>query len=118
MPEESTDVLAFLSDESIVVASRTGTEWSTYGANEDSDSLGYTRLGRITYVIAEVSHWAPLPEPPEVSPAPILGRAEPAPPVKGRVEFVAERIVSAEEVDGLRPDDVVVINGIRFRRDG
>lgn len=51
------------------------------------------------YGPANVTHWMPLPAPPDEKP--IVGRSEPAPPVEGRVEFVAERIVSAEEVDAV-----------------
>ncbi len=69
MPEESTDVLAFVSEgergDSAVVASRTGAEWATWGAHPEDDGLCYESLGRVTYVVARVTHWMPIPAPPE-----------------------------------------------------
>lgn len=50
--------------------------------------------------IAGTTHWMPLPEPPEETP--ILGRAEPAPSVPGRVSFAIERIVPAADLDAIR----------------
>ena len=48
---------------------------------------------------ARVTHWIPLPAPPEANP--IVGRAEPAPPVEGSISFAIERIVPADDVDAV-----------------
>lgn len=80
MPEDGTNILAYDAEKKITWALR---------AYPSVPCPGW---------IPGTSHWMAIPEPPETTPAPILGRAEPAPPVEGRVGFVGERILAAEEV--------------------
>ena len=68
-------------------------ECAHYGAD------GFTVDGEDDYGPANVSHWMPLPAPPEKEP--VVGRAEPAPPVEGNISFAIERIVPADDVDAV-----------------